>query len=64
MKSRGIGFSEINAALLANMFSVYRGSNTLLTAFTDNYVKVSLQKVWNELSFLNDETDGLFTKLT
>ena len=63
MKSRGIGFSEINAALLANIYSCFRGSNTLLTAFNSNYVDVSLQKVWNELSYLNDETDGGFFKL-
>lgn len=63
MKSRGIGFSEINAALLANTYSCFRESNSLLTAYNSNYVEVSLQKVWNELSFLNDETDGGFFKL-
>lgn len=63
MKSRGIGFSEINAAILANIYSCFSESNTLLTAFSSNYVEVSLQKVWNELSFLNDETDGGFFKL-
>ena len=64
MKSRGIGFSEINAAIIANEFSIYRGSNTLLTAYTSNYVTVSIQKVWNEISFLNDDSDGIFYKLT
>ena len=63
MKSRGIGFSEINAALLANEYSCYQGSNSILTAFSSNYVEKSLEKVWNELTFLNDETDLGFFKL-
>jgi hypothetical protein len=63
MKSRGIGFSEINAALIANEYSCHRGSNAILTAFNSNYVEKSLEKVWNELTFLNDETDLGFFKL-
>lgn len=63
MKSRGIGFSEINAALIANEYSCHQASNSILTAFNSNYVEKSLEKVWNELTFLNDETDLGFFKL-
>ena len=64
MKSRGIGFSEINAAVMANQYNSFRGSNTILSATTQNYVDTTIQKVWDALSFLNDNTDGGFKKLT
>ena len=63
MKSRGIGFSEINACLCACMYSTFRGSNTLMTAASKNYVDKTLEKIWNELNFLNDNTEGGFFKL-
>ena len=63
MKSRGIGFSEINACLCACMYSTFRGSNTLMTAASKNYVDKTLEKIWGELNFLNDNTEGGFFKL-
>ena len=63
MKSRGIGFSEINACLCACMYSTFRGSNTLMTAASKNYVDKTLEKIWGELNFLNDHTEGGFFKL-
>jgi hypothetical protein len=64
MKSRAIGFSEIAAAIVANQYNSYRESISLVTAFSDIYVKKTLDKVWNALAFINDSTDGGFFKLT
>lgn len=64
MKSRGIGFSEINSALLANQYNSFQDSISMLTASTDNYVRKTLEKVWGALTFLNDHTDGGMRKLT
>lgn len=62
MKSRGIGFSEVNAAIIANLYNSFAKSNSLVTATTEAYVTQTLQKVWDALSFLNDNTDGGFFK--
>lgn len=63
MKARGCGFSEMDAALSANMYNCRRNSVTVIAAALDNYVSKTLEKVWKALSFLNDYTDGGFFKL-
>jgi hypothetical protein len=63
MKSRGCGFSEINACLCTARYSVFRNSKTLMTAASKNYVDKTLEKIWEELNFLNDNTEGGFFKL-
>lgn len=63
MKSRGIGFSEITAAMCNCEYSCYKNSITLVTAATDNYVRKTFEKVVDGLTFLNDKTDGGFFKL-
>lgn len=45
------------------MYSTFRGSNTLMTAASKNYVDKTLEKIWGELNFLNDNTEGGFFKL-
>lgn len=63
MKSRGIGFSEINAALATRLYSVFHKSNIVITAQNDTYLTKTLQKVWGNLTFLNDNTQMGFFKL-
>ena len=62
-KARGVGFSEINAALCNQIYNCYPGSVCMLTASTQNYVDKSLDKVWGGMTFANDNTDGGFFKL-
>lgn len=50
-------FSEIAASLGVRMYTVVRGSHTVYTAAADNYVKGVLNKCWEQLEFLNVETD-------
>ena len=63
MKARGCGFSEMDAALAANTYNCIKTSNTVIAANTDFYVDKTLDKVWNALAFINDNTDGGFFKL-
>lgn len=63
MKARGLGFSEMNASLAANMYTVRDNSNTVIAANLAKYVEDTLSKVWNALSFLNSSTDDGFSQL-
>ena len=64
MKARGVGFSEMDAAIAANMYNCRENSVTVLAAHQDGYVSKTLDKVWRALSFMNDYTDGGFFKLS
>ena len=64
MKARGLGFSEMNASLAANMYTIRNNSNTVIAANLQKYVEDTLSKVWNALSFLNDHTDDMFSQLS
>ena len=63
MKSRGIGFSEINAAICACIYNCFSSSNCMISANNKNYLDKSLDKVWGALDFANDNTDGGMAKL-
>ena len=63
MKARGLGFSEMNASLASNMYTVRDNSNTVISANLAKYVEDTLTKVWNALSFLNDSTGDGFSQL-
>lgn len=63
MKARATGFSEMNAAITANFYSVSRNSTSLIVAAEEKKLTPTLTKLWEELSFLNYNTDGGFFKL-
>lgn len=63
MKARGVGYSEINASILANSYNSQPNSVNVLAAALDNYLSKTLDKVWSALAFLNNFTDGGFFKL-
>jgi hypothetical protein len=63
MKARAIGFSEIIASLCTNIYSCYKNSITIITAHAKNQLDKTLEKIENNLEFLNDKTDGGFRKL-
>lgn len=62
MKARGVGFSEINAAMAAAEFTVVRESNTIITCHDDNKLRKTLKKVWHALAFLDKNTQGGMSK--
>ena len=62
-KSRGVGFSEINASICNQIYNCFPNSVCMITANMQNYVDKSLDKVWGGMTFANDNTDGGFFKL-
>lgn len=58
MKARSIGFSEINAALSARLYTINRESRVMITCFKDDYIKTTFSKFDNALTFLNNHTQG------
>lgn len=62
MKARGIGFSEINAAMAAAEFTVIRESNTVITCHDDGKLRKTLKKAWHALAFLDKNTQGGMSK--
>lgn len=63
MKSRGVGFSEMDASLAVNNYTCRPNSNTIISANLSKYVDDTLLKTWNALSFLNECTGGGFRRL-
>ena len=63
MKNRGCGASEMNASIFDCFFNCFRNSICLLTAFDSNYVNKTLDKIWNGITFTDDNTDGGMLKL-
>lgn len=62
-KSRGVGASEIAASNCAHAFTFLENSMNIVTAFAENYVEDTLDKVWQELAFLDTKTEGAFKHL-
>lgn len=63
LKARGVGFSEIGAAIVVNTYNCRRNSVIVVAAALENYLTKTLSKCWKQLDFLNDYTDGGFFKL-
>lgn len=62
-KSRGVGASQIAASNCACAYTFHKATRNIVTAFSDNYVDDTLSKVWQELDFLNTQTEGAFRRL-
>lgn len=60
LKSRGVGMSEVGAACGANIYTCVRDSKTMYIASAENYLLKNgvLQKVWDCLEDLNQNTEG------
>lgn len=63
MKNRGCGASEMNASIFDCFFNCFKNSICLLTAYDGNYVTKTLDKIWNGITFTDDNTDGGMLKL-
>lgn len=63
MKARGLGFSEMNASITANYYSTCKNSTAIIVASEEKKLTPTLTKLWEELSYLNYNTDGGFFKL-
>ena len=58
-----MGFSEIHASIFDNFFNCFKNIICLLTAFDDNYVKKTLDKINAGITFTDDNTQGGMLKL-
>ena len=63
MKSREVGYSEIDSAIAVNNYNCRRNTVNLVVANLSDYLVKTLDKMWKAMSFLNDFTDGGFLKL-
>lgn len=63
MKARGIGYSEINASIIANSYNCKENSVNVLAANLSTYVDKTNTKIIGALDFLNGNTDEGFLKL-
>lgn len=63
MKSREVGYSEIDAAIIVNSYNCIRNSINLITAHDQDKLEKTFEKVTRAMSFINDYTDGGFFKL-
>lgn len=58
MKSRGAGYSEIEASIISNSYNVIKGSINVCTAFAQTQLDKLLEKVWANINWLYYNTDG------
>lgn len=63
LKARGVGFSEIGAAIAVNTYNCRPHSRSVIAAQQQIYVEATLDKCWSQLNYLDDETEGGFRKL-
>lgn len=62
-KARGVGASEIAASNCAHEYTFHKSSYSIVSAFDEKYVSQTLNKVWQELDFLNTCTQGGFRRV-
>lgn len=62
-KSRGVGASQIAASNAVNAYMYHKASRNIITAFQESYVGDTLSKCWQELDFLNTQTQGAFKRV-
>lgn len=63
LKSRGVGASEIACSIGSNLYTTTKQSRSVYTAKTEVLLQPTLEKTWQELDFLNGETQGGFKHL-
>lgn len=63
LKARGVGFSEIAAAILVNGYATRPHFRGVVAAQQEGYVEDTLSKCWLQLSYLDDNTQDGMRKL-
>lgn len=63
LKCRGIGWSEINACLVANMYTWRSNTRCLITSYSDFYVSATVKKAFYQLDYNNSNTEGGMRRL-
>ena len=63
LKARSLGFSEMAASLCARPFITTPNYRVLATAFSENHLVPLLSKIWSQLDWLAEETEGGFKRI-
>lgn len=63
LKARGVGFSEIGAAIAVNTYNSRPNTRSVIAAQQQIYVEATLDKCWTQLNYLDEETEDGFRKL-
>ena len=63
LKARGIGWSELQAAIVANCYTWRNNSSSLVTAFSEQYVSDAIKKAFDQLDYNNSNTEGGMRRL-
>lgn len=63
LKARSLGFSEMAASLCVRPFITTPNYRVLVTAYSENHLNPLLSKVWAQLDWLGDETEGGFRRI-
>lgn len=63
LKSRGIGWSEIAASLTVRPYTTIPNFRTVISAFSAGHLGPTLAKIWLQLDWLNDNTEGAFRRV-
>lgn len=63
VKARSMGFSEMGAELCVRPFVTTPNYRVLATAFSENHLNPLLTKIWAQLDWLNDESEGGFKRV-
>ena len=63
LKARALGFSEMAGSLCVRPFITTKNYRVLASAPSEKHLKPLLSKIWPQLDWLNDNTDGAFRRV-
>lgn len=62
LKARGLGWSEMGASLCVRPYTTNKNARIVASAFSERHLKPLMSKIWTQMDFLNDETEGMFKR--
>lgn len=63
LKSRGIGFSEMASAFISRPYTTIPNFRSVVSAFSKNHLTPTLSKIWLQLDWLNENTEGALRRV-
>lgn len=63
LKARGIGWSEINACMCANMYTWRQNTRCVIVSYADYYTQTTVKKVFDQLDWNNGNSEGGMRRL-
>lgn len=63
LKARALGFSEMAASLCARPYITTPNYRVVASAFSKNHLNPLLTKIWSQIDWLSEETEGAFKRV-